>query len=148
MVLALTGAGPMMVGNISELRVAGVFDRGVANQERIVILANQIVNMGQFGLILGIRQQGAFAYPIRDNFYWFGDGYVNVGDWIFVYTGPGESRTSELPGGSSGKLYSLHWGRNETILGLPEVVPILFRVDAVEIFTETLTLPSASEQKV
>ena len=136
----------MRVGDISELKVAGVFDRGVPNQERIVIHANQIVNMGQFGLILGIRQQGALAYPIRDNFYWFGDGYVNVGDWIFVYTGPGESLTSELPGGS-GKLYSLHWGRNETILGLQEVVPILFRVDAVEIYTETLTLPSASEQK-
>ena len=135
----------MIVGDVSELKVAGVYERGKPNQERICIVAGEPVNMGQFGLLLGIRQEGGFASPIRDNFFWFGDGYVFKDDWIFVYTGPGENRVAEIPG-TTGKLYSLHWGRDKTILHLPELVPILFRVDAVNIFTETPALPSISDQ--
>lgn len=135
----------MIVESIFELRVVGVYDRGNPNQERIVIVANEVVNMGQFGLILGIRQQKGFAVPIRDNFYWFGDGYVFKGDWIFVYTGPGEARTAELPG-ATGKLYSLHWGRANTILTHPEIVPILLRVDGVDVHTDTQALSGASGQ--
>ena len=135
----------MIVGDITELRVEGIYDRGVPNKERVVLRVNTIISMGQFGLILGIRQQQRTAFPIRDNFFWFGDGYVAAGDWIFVYTGPGEARTSELPG-STQKLYSLHWGRQNTILSSPEIVPFLFRMDAVDIPAETLLLPSASGQ--
>ena len=135
----------MIVGDITELRVEGIYDRGVPNKERVVLRVNTIINMGQFGLFLGVRQQQGAAFPIRDNFFWFGDGYVAAGDWIFVYTGPGEARTSELPG-STQKLYSLHWGRQNTILSSPEIVPFLFRMDAVDIPAETLLLPSASGQ--
>lgn len=135
----------MIVGDITELRVVGIYERGVPNQERVVLRANTIINMGQFGLVLGIRQEQGRAFPIRDNFFWFGDGYVAAEDWIFVYTGPGEARTSEIPGATQ-KIYSLHWGRQITILGSPELVPILFRMDAVHIPAETLLLPSASEQ--
>ena len=122
----------MIVGPINELSVVDVYERGVPNAERIVIGVNEPVNMGQFGLLLGVRQQQGSAYPLRDNFFWFGDGYVRKGDWILVYTGPGESRTTELPGTST-KAYSLHWGREQTVLILQEIVPILFRLDAVNI---------------
>ena len=141
MVLASTGAEPMIVGNITELSVVGVFERGIPHQERIVISVNEIVSMGQFGLLLGIRQQEGAAFPIRDNFFWFGDGYLSRGDWIFVYTGPGDTRVVELPG-TIEKLYSLHWGRENVVLSPPEIVPILVRVDAVDIPTETQLLPS------
>jgi len=133
----------MRVGDITELFLMGVFDRGKPNQERIVLFVNELVNMGQFGLMLGVRQQDGFAFPIRDNFYWFGDGYVSPGDWIFLYTDPGEPRNSVIPN-SSNNTYSLHWGRDEVILGNPEIVPILFRVDAVNILTETPALPNSS----
>ena len=125
----------------------GAVERGVPNQERIVIRANDIVNMGQFALLLGVRQQLATAAPIRDNFYWFGDGVVSRGDWIFVYTGPGEGRMNELPG-TTEKLYTVHWGRTQTVLHSVEVVPVLIRIDAVQVPTEQHTLPGHSMQHV
>jgi hypothetical protein len=124
------------------VNIVGVFDRGMPNQERIVLLVNEPVDMGQYGILLGVRAQGRFAYPIRDNFYWFGDGFVSKGDWIFVYTGPGESRTAELPNNRQ-KLYSVHWGRDKTILHQSEIIPILFRVDAVDVHLEMQETPKA-----
>lgn len=136
----------MNVGDILDLTVVGVFDRGKPNFERIALRAQDMVIIGQFGVMLGIRQQGNSAFPLRDNLYWFGDGFLNKGDWIYLYTGPGEARTVNLPN-TSETLYSVHWGRPNTILDHPEIVPILFRVDAVHIIEEMLALPSATEQK-
>ncbi|MFI5331210.1 MAG: hypothetical protein ACHQ2F_09300 [Desulfobaccales bacterium] len=121
----------MIVTLITEFTV-NVFDRGIANKERIVLFVNEKVNLGQYGLMIGIRAQAGSAVPIRDNMLWFGDGIVNKGDWIFVYTGPGEAKTTMLPNNQE-RLFSIHWGRKETILHHPDLVPILFRVDAVQI---------------
>lgn len=121
----------MILNPITEFAVS-VYDRGVANQERIVLFVNERVNLGQYGLMIGVRGQPGFAVPIKDNMFWFGDGIVNKGDWIFVYTGPGEAKTTMLPN-TQQRLYSIHWGRNETILHHPDLVPILIRVDAVQV---------------
>jgi len=122
----------MIVGDILELRVSGVYDRGIPNQERVVLYANQTVNLGQYGLMVGVRAAGNSAFPVRDNLLWFGDGVVNKGDWIFIYTGPGVPRAITLPN-TEERLYSIHWGRDKTIFQHPDVVPILFRVDAVHV---------------
>jgi hypothetical protein len=122
----------MMVGDIFEIDVVGVFERGIPNHERIVLCANQALNLGQYGMMIGLRAENGSAFPIKDNLLWFGDGMVAKGDWIFLYTGPGEAQTTNLPN-SQESLYSIHWGRKQTILDSPDVVPILFRVDAVNI---------------
>ncbi len=80
------------------------------------MVANELFNMGKFGVLLGIGQQNRTAFPIRDNFYWFGEGFVRKGDWIFLYTGPGEARTVEVPN-TTEKIYSIHWSREKTVLG-------------------------------
>lgn len=145
MVLAFKGEESLIVDGITELTVVGAFDRGIPNQERVVLQANEMVNMGQFALLLGIRQQEGFAVPIRDNFYWFGDGIVYKGDWIFVYTGPGESRKNEVPG-TTEKLFTVHWGRTQTVLGSLDVVPVLIRTDAVQVLIEQPRLTGPSVQ--
>jgi hypothetical protein len=96
--------------------------------------------MGQFGLMIGVRLGQGFAAPIRDNLLWIGDGILNKGDWLFVYTGPGQARVTNLPN-SQEKLYSIHWGRQTTFLASPDLVPILFRVDAVHLTDSVLSLP-------
>ena len=135
----------MILNGISELYILGVYERGIPNRERIVLKAAESVNMGQFGLMLGVIKEQGFALPIRDNLFWFGDGHINKGDWIFIYTGPGEFRVDELPN-SNEKLYAVHWGRDKVILGQPEIVPILFRMDAVDIATETPVLENTASQ--
>ena len=59
----------MIVGTIPQPRIVDVLDRGKPNHERIALLVYEMVNMGQFGLLLGIRQQAGSAFPIRDNFF-------------------------------------------------------------------------------
>jgi hypothetical protein len=130
----------MIVGLITELSIVGVFSRGVGNEERIVFRATEMVQMGQYGLMIGVRLGQGFASPVRDNFLWFGDAILNKGDWVFVYTGPGNARVTNLPN-SQEKLYSIHWGRERTFLASPELVPVLFRVDAVQVAENVLTLP-------
>jgi hypothetical protein len=132
----------MIVDNLYELTVMGIYDRGVPNQERIVLRANQSLNLGQYGLMLGVRSAGNTAFPIQDNLLWFGDGLINTGDWVFVYTGPGVAKTTTLPN-TQVRLYSIHWGRNTTILHHQDLVPILFRVDAVQILNEVTMLPQS-----
>lgn len=130
----------MIVSSITELIIKGVCDSGIPNQERIIIFVNETLNLGQYGLMLGVRSVGNTAFPIRDNLLWFGDGLVNKGDWIFVYTGPGEPKATILPN-TTEYLYSIHWGRDKTILHNQDLVPILFRVDAVQTPYERASLP-------
>lgn len=130
----------MILNLITELRIVGVFDRGIPNQERIVLSVNEAVNLGQYGLMVGVRGSNGFAFPIRDNLLWFGDATVKKGDWIFVYTGPGEAKGSTLPN-TQYNLYSVHWGRQYTMLGDSNVVPLLIRVDAVQVLSENVSPP-------
>lgn len=120
----------MIVTDIYELEIVGLFDPGIPNIERIAILAKQSVNIGQYGLMVGVRGEGGAAFPLKDNLFWFGDAQLNEGDWLFIYTGAGKARVSDLPNGN-GRLFSIHWGRPITIFHVHELVPILFRVDAV-----------------
>lgn len=131
----------MIVQDLNEIKIVGVFDRGVPNQERIVLNVIETVNLGQYGIMVGIRAAEGTAFPIRDNLFWFGDGLVNQGDWLTIYTGPGKAQTNQIPNSES-KLYSIHWGRDTTILGSKEFSPILFRIDAVQIPVEANMLPN------
>lgn len=131
----------MIVGLITELSVVGVFSRGIPNEERIVLRANETLQMGQYGLMIGVRLGQGFVSPVRDNLLWFGDGVLNKGDWVFIYTGPGNARVTNLPN-SQEKLYSIHWGRQVTFLANADLVPLLFRVDAVQVIDSVLSLPS------
>lgn len=137
----------MIVSGIGELTIVGVFDRGVPNFERIAIQANQTTDLGKYGIMLGVKGSSGQAFPIRDNLFWFGDGLLPPNDWLFLYTGPGEPRAAEAPGGT-GRLISLHWGRDRTVLHSSVVVPILFRIDAVQVAQEFGLLSSSSNQDI
>ena len=120
----------IVITYIEELTIIGTHDRGVPNNERIVFQANSTIDLGRYGLLLGLRGDHGAAIPVHDNFFWFGDVLINPGDWIFVYTGPGDPRLTELPN-SNNRIYTLHWGRSTTVLHDINVVPILFRIDGV-----------------
>ena len=135
----------MYVGEIWEISVVNILDRGVSNQERIAFYINQQINIGQYGVFLGIKHFDDAAIPIKDNLFWFGDGVLNPGDWIFLYTGEGNHTTNDISG-TNNKIYSLHWGKKATVLNNINVVPILIRVDAVRVYQELPLLPNNSKQ--
>lgn len=130
----------MIVGDIQELKVVAVLDRGVANDECIVIRVDERVDLGQFGIMLGFQFPSKMARPYLDYLFWFGDGFVNQGDWIFIYTGAGEARTSASMD-KQHNLFSVFWGRGSTVFANTNIVPILFRVDAVDIPNQPENVP-------
>ena len=122
----------MIVGNISELSIVGVYDRGVPNQERIVMRPQQEINMGRHGFFLGLKQPNGLYLPLYDHMFWFGDGIVQPPSWLFVYTGPGQARQAKTQD-TQELAYVLHWGKKMTVLNDERIAPILFRVDAIQI---------------
>jgi hypothetical protein len=131
----------MIVGLIQELAIVDVFDRGVPNRECIAIAVNETLDLGQYGVMLGVRGPTGSAFPIRDNLFWFGDGIVNREDWLFLYTGVGNPRSHQIPN-TQHHSYALHWGRKTTILSNEQIVPLLFRVDAVTVQAPQAALAS------
>ena len=122
----------MIVSDITDLTVSTVLERGVPNKECIAIQVNQAINLGQYGVMVGQFSGFNSAVPFRDNLFWFGDGIVEAGDWIFIYTGlgtPTKSRSTD----DKYNVYSTFWGRSSTIFANSNIVPMLFRLDAVNI---------------
>jgi hypothetical protein len=130
----------VIVADITEFTIAGINERGKPNQEHIAIRANQTLNTGQYGVMLGHKPLGQTqAHPMRDSLFWFGDAILNEGDWIFLYTGPGNAFISDLPDGK--KLYSTYWQKPHTVFAASETVPILFKVEAVQLGGQPLNVP-------
>ena len=129
----------MIVGDIQELGIVAVLDRGIPNKECIAIQANETINMGRFGLMLGRFTDFKLALPYFDHLFWFGDGNVHAKDWLFVYTGSGnfsKRRKDDLY-----DVHSLYWGKPTTVFADSFVVPMLFRVDAVDIQSPAINVP-------
>ena len=109
---------------LDSLRIMDVIDRGTPNQERVPILVDKETELGNYWLGIGIRQTDNQIYPINDNMMWLGNGFVTQGDWLFVYTGLGSPRTNNVPN-QSNHIFSMHWGRDQTLFSSPEIFPYL-----------------------
>lgn len=129
----------MMQGSLDELALWGVYDRGVPNNERVVIRVAEHVDMASYALVTGTHSLSGNGgvIPLANNFFWFGNGVLKPGDWIFVYSSPGAARVVDHEG-TDDKMYVLHWGKTQTIFHVPTIVPILFRMDA---FASTPVIP-------
>jgi hypothetical protein len=101
----------MIVADLSELLLYPVAERGVPNAERIPILVRETIDVGCYGIMVGNSGTHGFATPFQDNLFWFGDGIVNAGDWILVYTGSGSPRSFDWTQPPGSKVYVVHWGR-------------------------------------
>lgn len=130
----------MIVGDLPELNVVSILDRGVPNKECIAISVERTINLGQFGIMLGQQSADGTAVPYFDHLFWFGDGVVNVGDWLFVFTGSGTPRKGKARNGTN-DVFSVYWGKPTTVFASTIVAPILFRVDAVDILMPQPNLP-------
>jgi hypothetical protein len=131
-----------------ELTLHSVADRGQPNSERIVLRANAAAALNEYGLSLGLQTKGGVR-PYRDNVFWFPENSnIDEGDWIFIYTGPGERNVTALSAPFTGRLHSFHWDRSQTVFFHPSVVPIVFRIFVVAALpAPPFMLPAAQELK-
>jgi hypothetical protein len=126
----------IVLANVSELTLLGVADRGIANKERVILRANQDVDMSPFALLAGLNLGAAGrdnpTQPLNDHFFWFGDAVIDKGDFILVYSGQGDSVKTTLEG-SDDPAYVLHWNKPTTLFARTLVVPVLVRIGAFSI---------------
>jgi hypothetical protein len=132
-----------LVAPVSSLTLLGVFDRGVPNQERVVLHAAQAIEMGSFGMLIGIEQSPGLASPVPDLFFWFGPGVTHPDSYILVYSGPGKSLVTTLQG-TDKTAYVAHWGRESTLFANSRVVPMLISIDGVTVGVGPQDLPQQS----
>lgn len=114
------------------LKIVDVVDRGVGGKERVTIRVNSFCDLGHYWLGIGIKQSQNEIFPINDNLYWFGRGHVGPGDWIFLYTGLGSPRINDIPE-QSGKIYTLHWQKQNVLFRSTEVFPYLINASTVSL---------------
>lgn len=129
---------------IDELSIIGVYDRGIANKERIVLRPTIKLNLGYYALVLGIKAGEGYARPINDHFLWLGScGLAPIEiappSWLFIYTGPGEFNEA-TNGYTKEKAYVMHWGKDTTILADDSIVPVLICINSVAV-GETPPMP-------
>jgi len=123
----------MIFPSIPELRIVTVLNRGVANEECIALLAEDRVNTASYFLVIAYSQEGdGSVVPYRDSTLWLGNQFLEAGDWLYVYTGSGTFRKGRTAD-EKNDMYVVHWGRDTTIFANSNVVPVLFRIDALNI---------------
>jgi len=125
----------MLLSPIPELQLLGVYDRGKANLERVVLRAQITIDVVQYALLVGtvaVTPEARFIYPARDVLFYFGSGIVKAGEWMIVYTGPGAGLTTTM-GNSNETVYVVHWGRPNTLFADSRISPALVRFDSIDI---------------
>jgi hypothetical protein len=135
----------MIVNIVTDLTMYPVEERGKPNLERIAIYANETINTGCYGVMVSHVRADNSAIPFQDNLYWFGDGIINKGDWIFLYTGKGTPKADTWNEPPGAKIYSIHWGRAKTMFANTNIVPILFKVDAIKIGDTPTDVPQIEQ---
>jgi hypothetical protein len=76
----------MILQQLTELTVINVMERGVPNKESIAIRVGRHLNLASYGVFLGFSAHyNGMATPLKDQFFWFGEGAVQPNDWIFIY---------------------------------------------------------------
>lgn len=124
----------MIFPSVSEIVLYDVEHRGSPNFERIPMYINQTVEASNFGVLLAqVGDTAHSALPILDHFFWFGQGILNAGDWIFLYTGQGSPKADNYEGVPGAKIYSVHWGKMNTIFANSTIVPVLFKIESLMI---------------
>lgn len=131
----------MIFPNIQDIQIVNVYDRGVPNNERILLKTNAGLNLAQYGVLIGLlNEKNGLASPYRDNIYTFKDVYLEPNSWIFLYTAPGTDYEGKLPHDNS-PFQVFYWGKKITIFAHSLIIPILFKIGEILLGSAPINLP-------
>jgi len=122
------------------LNLWGVQDAGTPNKELIAIMVTEQCDLANYCVLIGHQNMDGTATPIQDHMFWFGNGIVNAGDWLFIYTGPGKSTVQKID--EVNNIISVHWNKDKTIFQNRSLIPILSKLSEVSFPPQ----PEAKEQ--
>jgi hypothetical protein len=109
----------------ASLEIVEVYDRGIPNQERILIRVNSGIRIRNHFIGIGFLKNAGEIVPINDSLLWLGAGDLTQNDIVYVYTGTGKPE-SGLTGTDQSKFYRMFWGRKNTAFHNPDVTPYIF----------------------
>jgi hypothetical protein len=126
---------------ITELRLHGVRNAGVANSEVIVLEAIIAVDIGQYALVLARRgERSGMAMPLPDAMFWFNTTVIPTGDFLLLWTGTGRPYSALTWDGKATR-HQFFWNRPQTIFHDPTIVPMLWRLGGV-VVENSETIPA------
>jgi hypothetical protein len=109
-----------------------------------VFKAQSAIDLGRYAVVLGVRYlQTGNLVPIRDTMFWFGSGTVQPQDWVFLFTGSGQPRSTPNAEGN-GQLHLVYWGKEHTVFHDPTTEPMIWRLDGLGLPTVPLALPQSA----
>jgi hypothetical protein len=107
------------------LVIWGVEDRGVPNQERVILRPTMTVDLSSYFVGVGVLQYDGSVLPFNDFVYWLPGERVDPSHWIFLYTGAGQ--TAHTSTDTNEPALVMHWGRSTTIFDSAALVPFVAR---------------------
>lgn len=122
------------------LSLFGPYDANVPNLERLIFVPRIRLNLAQYAIVLGVGSPDRTAILISNYFYWFPEIEVESGSWVFVYTGPGNTRYTTVTD-SKIPAVVLHWGFNYTLFASDIIVPVLIKIGEIEVGIVRQQLP-------
>ena len=130
----------MIFPDIRDINIVNVYERGVPNKERSLFKTDTLLNLGEYGVMIGLLQKNGLALPYHDNLYPFKDVNLPPNSWIFLYTGPGTDYNGKMPHDNS-PFHVFHWGKPTTVFAHSLIIPVLFRIGAVQLGSFPINLP-------
>ncbi len=119
---------------VSCLAPLHLVDRGIANQERLLLVALEYCDLGQCALVKALKTGQSFT-PTTSDFFWLPDQALEAGQFVLVYSGRGQSRWSTLVETNSTthvrqnrNVYVVHLGSAVTLYNDPRTFPLLIAI--------------------
>jgi hypothetical protein len=113
---------------MNRLTIIEIYDRGVANKERLHMSVSVESNLAFYAVLAsayGPNRQTVLAGSRLA--YWFNPYIVKPGDWVILYTGPGPYTTAKRTDGGTNHFF--YWGLPETVWHNPESCAVLLELN-------------------
>jgi hypothetical protein len=109
-----------------KIKIQSIADRGNLQKERIVMVVQELTDIGRFAMLDAGYSDGGVNTYTRDVF-WFPDKRVSAGDYVVLYTKSGKENEKFLKSGK--KSHFFYWGRDGSKWDGNDMAPVLLHVD-------------------
>jgi hypothetical protein len=113
------------------IAVKGIRDPGNVDQERVVLTASRVTDVGNYILVAGssAEKEGDVSSEVRQTF-WFPNKVVKPNDIVVVYTKSGTAKEHSNKNGSMSHFF--YWGLEEAVWDRDRAAAILLEVKTWE----------------
>ena len=115
------------------LKIVSIWDRGLANKERLDLLVVTPANLNYYAIFDTTLMGNSQIVAIPKRAYWFTAFQVSAGDHVVLYTGPGQTVTH--PRSDGRKNHFFYWGLTSVIWSDPNSRAVLVELGTWETST-------------